>query len=64
MGSRDLLDMYTLSPQACSPWASNIHIRQIPPAHVTTYTYVTNLCLNSSRILTIFQFGLTLENDA
>ena len=23
---------------ALGPWASGIHIRQIPPAHVTTYT--------------------------
>ena len=38
MGSRDLPDMYALSPQA-----SDIHIRQIPPAHVTTYTYI--LCI-------------------
>ena len=35
MGSRDLPDMYALSPRA-----SAIHIRQIPPAHVTTYTNV------------------------
>ena len=31
--------MYALSPQA-----SGIHIRQIPPAHVTTYT--CTLCLS------------------
>ena len=40
-GSRDLPDMYALSPWACGPRASGIHIRQIPPAHVTTYTYYT-----------------------
>ena len=34
MGSRDLPDMHALSPRA-----SGIHIRQIPPAHVTTYTW-------------------------
>ena len=34
MGSRDLPDMYAVSPRA-----SGIHIRQIPSAHVTTYTY-------------------------
>ena len=33
MCTRDLPDMYTLSP-----WASGIHIRQILRAHVTTYT--------------------------
>ena len=32
--------MYALSPRACGPRALGIHIRQIPPAHVTTYTYV------------------------
>ena len=32
MGSRDLPDIYALGPRA-----SGIHIRQIPPAHVTTY---------------------------
>ena len=37
MGSRDLLDMYALSPQVLG-----IHIRQIPPAHVTTYTSIPN----------------------
>ena len=38
MGSRDLPDMYALSPWDCGPRALGIHIRQIPPAHVTTYT--------------------------
>ena len=37
----DLPDMYALIPQACSPWSSGIHIRQIPHAHVTTITYHT-----------------------
>ena len=36
MGSRDLPDMYVLSPRALG-----IHIRQIPPAHVTTYTNIS-----------------------
>ena len=40
MGTRDSPDMYALSPRACSPRASGIHIRQIPRAHVTTITYV------------------------
>ena len=38
MGARDLPDMYALSPQACGPRASGIHIRQIPHAHITTIT--------------------------
>ena len=36
--TRDLPDMYALSPRACGPWALGIHIRQIPRAHVTTIT--------------------------
>ena len=32
MGTCDLLDVYYV----LSPWASDIHIRQIPHAHVTT----------------------------
>ena len=40
MGTRDSPDMYALSPRACGPRASGIHIRQIPRAHVTTITYV------------------------
>ena len=35
MCTRDLPDMYALSPQA-----SGIHIRQIPRVHVTTITYI------------------------
>ena len=31
-------DMYTLSPRACSPRASGVHIRQSTRAHVTTIT--------------------------
>ena len=42
MGTRNLPDMYALSPQACGPraWAyiSGIHIRQITRAYVTTIT--------------------------
>ena len=37
---RDLPDMYALNPRACGPWALDIHIRQIPHAHVTTITYL------------------------
>ena len=38
MAIHDLPDMYALSPRSYSPWASGIHIRQIPHAHVTTIT--------------------------
>ena len=40
MCTRGLPDMYALSPRACGPRASDIHIRQIPRAHVTTITYM------------------------
>jgi len=36
MGTRDLPDMYALGPAALG--LLGIHIRQIPRAHVTTYT--------------------------
>ena len=39
MGTRDLPDMYALSPRACGPRALGIHIRQITRAHVTTIKY-------------------------
>ena len=39
MGIRALPDMYALSPWACGPQASGIHIRQNTRAHVITYTY-------------------------
>ena len=38
MGTRDLPDMYALSPRAYGPRALGIHIRQITCAHVTTIT--------------------------
>ena len=41
MAIRDLPDMYALSPQACDPQASGIHIRQIPHGHVLTITCTT-----------------------
>ena len=40
MCTRDLPDMYALSPRACGPRALGIHIRQIPRAHVTNITYM------------------------
>ena len=48
MGARDSPDMYALSPRACGPRASGIHIRQIPRAHVTTIT-----CMVSIMIITV-----------
>ena len=41
MGTRALPDMYALSPWACGPRASGIHIRQSTCAHVVTITYHT-----------------------
>ena len=38
MGTRDLHDMYALSPRACGPQALGMHIRQITCVHVTTIT--------------------------
>ena len=34
MGTWEFPDVYV-----CSPWALGIHIRKIPPAHVSTITY-------------------------
>ena len=36
---RGLPDMYTLSPRACGPRASGVHIRQTTHAHGITITY-------------------------
>ena len=46
MGTRDLPDhdMYALRPAALG--LLGIHIRQIPRAHVTTYTCITKYNLN------------------
>ena len=49
MCTRDLPDMYALSPRACGPRASGIHIRQIPRAHVTTITCTYNSYVLSSK---------------
>ena len=45
IGTRDLPDMYALSPRACGPWALGIHIRQITRAYVTTLTYLIHITL-------------------
>ena len=36
MGTHGLPDIYTLSPQACSPCSLGVYIRQTTRAHVTT----------------------------
>ena len=46
---RGLPDMYTLSPRACGPRASGVHIRQTTHAHGITITYVL-LCMMHSAI--------------
>ena len=49
MGTRALPDMYALSPRACGPRASGIHIRQSTHAHVITYTYICDrICKKGS----------------
>ena len=46
MGRRDLPDTYVC------PQASGIHIRQIPPAHVTTYMYLPFYCTGMEKLST------------
>ena len=55
MGSWDLPDMYTHSPRA-----SGIHIRQISPAHVTTYTW---LLYHTDPLPSTFHYQLECMND-
>ena len=38
MALGDLPDMNALSPRACGPWASGIHIRQIPVVYHDYHT--------------------------
>ena len=40
MSTRGLPDMYTLSPRACGPRASGVHIRQTTRVHGITITYI------------------------
>ena len=54
MCSRDLPDMYALSPRACGPQASGIHIRQIPRAHVTIITYTPVMAKFLTTIFILF----------
>jgi len=49
MCTRDLPDMYALSPRACGPQALGMHIRQIPHAHVTTITCNTSVHTSGHR---------------
>ena len=44
MGTRGLPDIYTLSPQACGPWASGVYIRKTTCAHGITIKCVC-VCL-------------------
>ena len=50
----DLPDMNALISWACSPWALNIHIRQIPHAYVTTilkyFSKIVHILLHYSLI--------------
>ena len=48
MGTRALPDMYALSPRACGPRASGIHIRQSTRARVITYTNKLNVDKNTT----------------
>ena len=40
MSTRGLPDMYTLSPRACGPRASGVHIRQSTRVHGITITCI------------------------
>ena len=40
MSTRGFPDMYTLSPRACSPHASGVHIRQTTCVHGITITHI------------------------
>ena len=40
MFTRGLPDMYTLSPRACGPRTSGVHIRQTTRVHGITITYM------------------------
>ena len=52
MCSRDLPDMSALALGRCVPAGSCIHIRQIPPAHVTYITYKIYIYSRTSIIRT------------
>ena len=63
MGTRALPDMYALSPRACGPRASGIHIRQSTRAHVITYTYFTSaIFCNCKTLIFAFKKNLLLKS--
>ena len=63
MGARDMPDMYALTPRACGPRASGMHIRQIPRAHGTTITYYISLLLLHFIIMCIISNVLSCEGN-
>jgi len=46
-GTHGLPDMSTLSPRACGPRASGVHIRQTTRACVTTVTYTISTTMHA-----------------
>ena len=60
MGRRDLPDMYALSPRA----ALGIHIRQVPPVHVTTYTETPFLLHHAKHMSTLHCKQILAMNEA
>ena len=59
MGTHALPDMYALSPRACGPRASGIHIRQSTRAHVITYTYLNKYILYNYMYMYIYIYIYT-----
>ena len=60
MGTHALPDMYALSPRACGPRASGIHIRQSTRAHVITL-YTAKL-LSGKTFVVVHKIHNLLEN--
>ena len=46
IGTRDLPDIYTLSPRACGPWPLGVYIRQTTRAHGITMITALYKCMN------------------
>ena len=63
MGTRALPDIYALSPRACGPRASGIHIRQSTCAHVITYTYLLSSEAIHQRVLYCDISDITREKN-
>ena len=63
MATRDLPDMYTLSPWACDHWASGVHIRYTTRAHVTNtnvsllyhYATVRNISCSDEALVSLLR---------